>query len=62
MSKIDNVTKDLGQTDRPLRDDELESVTGGFVIDWRPEGLPVFGVTALGNLGLAQNYRPMESV
>ena len=24
MSKIDNVTKDLGQTDRPLRDDELQ--------------------------------------
>ena len=34
MSKIDNVTKDLGQTDRPLRDDELESVTGGFIVDW----------------------------
>ena len=29
---------------------------GGFVVDWRPEGRPVFGVTALGNLGLLQNY------
>ena len=36
MSKIDNVTKELGQTDRPLRDDELESVIGGFIVNWRP--------------------------
>jgi hypothetical protein len=62
MSKIDNVTKDLGQTDRPLRDDELESVIGGCCNGGHDVGRPVFGVTALGNLGLLQNYRPTESI
>ena len=45
MSKIDNVTKELGLTDRPLRDDELKSVIGGFMSTGEPRR-PVFGVTA----------------
>ena len=34
MNKIDNVRSDLGEALRTLRDDELESVTGGFIVDW----------------------------
>jgi hypothetical protein len=35
VSKIENATSDLpGHDMRPLRDEELNVVTGGFVVDW----------------------------
>ena len=38
MSKIENATSDLpGHDIRPLRDEELNAVTGGFIVNWSNE-------------------------
>ena len=34
MDNIENATSDRGDTERLLREDELDTVTGGIIIEW----------------------------
>jgi hypothetical protein len=34
MDNIENATSDRGETERLLREDELDTVTGGIIIEW----------------------------